>query len=89
MKLHPRLLPSTVRSLFGRFSSSPRHTLAPRALADGPLFPARDFDSSSITYKPSQNPALLEPLLFWIMGAGLAGIYFIWFFSDLLAHAVR
>jgi len=89
MKLHPRLIASAVRSLFGRFSFAPGHTLAPRALADGPQYAARDLDKSLLAYSPLKIPSLAQPLLFWVIGAGLAGIYFIWFFSDLLPHIIR
>ncbi len=89
MKLHPRLIASAARSRFGRFITSPEHTHASRALVDGPLYPARDFDNYTPVPAPLQSPPLAHLLLFWVIGTGLAIIYLIWFFSDLFTNIIR
>lgn len=80
MKFNPRLISTAVRSRFDR--SLP----APPALANAPFYPA--LDAVTAVVYPAPAP-FLRVLLFWAAGAGLATIYFIWFFADLLPHTLR
>jgi len=90
IKLRPRLITSlAARSIFDRPSPSLRHPSVPLDGSDGLVFPARNYDPSTGANIAVKQPPSLTFWLWWLVGIGLAAVYFVWFFANLFQNGCR
>lgn len=90
MKLHPRLILASARSIFRRSSPSFQYPYNPPAGLHGAPASARDADTLiDANILTTQHPSLFRAILLWLAAAGLTAAYVGWLFADFLQNAVR